>query len=208
MILVASSNAHKIAEIAALLPEHEVLPYTKFLAPIEILEDGDTFVANAQKKAQGIFVALPQALASSCLVLADDSGLCVRALGGAPGVRSARYAGANADIDNANNAKLVAELQKLGISRSSAYFECAIALCGFAKDSHTMRCATTSGIVEGEVSIEMCGSNGFGYDCLFIPFGFERTFAQMQPNEKNTLSHRFRALQNVRELLQKIDFQY
>lgn len=201
MILVASSNAHKIAEIAALLPEHEVLPYTAFLAPIEILEDGDTFALNAQKKAQGIFAALSASLASSCVVLADDSGLCVRALGGAPGVHSARYAGASENVDNANNAKLVSELKRLGIARSAAYFECAIALCGLARDSGTMRCATTSGVVEGEVCTNPCGSNGFGYDCLFIPSGFERTFAQMQPSEKNALSHRFRALQNVRELL-------
>ena len=207
MILVASSNAHKIAEIAALLPEHNVLPYTEFLAPIEILEDGDTFALNAQKKAQGIFAALSPKLVKTCVVLADDSGLCVRALGGAPGVHSARYAGASEDIDNANNAKLIAELGRLGIARSAAYFECAIALCGLAKDVGTMRCATTSGIVEGEVGIEPRGSNGFGYDCLFTPSGFDRTFAQMQPSEKNALSHRFRALQKIPELL-KADFQY
>ena len=201
MILVASSNAHKIAEIAALLPEHDVLPYTEFLAPIEILEDGDTFATNAQKKAQGIFAALSAELAKSCVVLADDSGLCVRALGGAPGVHSARYAGASENVDSANNAKLIAELERLGIARSAAYFECAIALCGLARDSGAMRCATTSGIVEGEVCTQMHGSNGFGYDCLFIPSGFDRTFAQMQPSEKNALSHRFRALQNARELL-------
>lgn len=181
-LVVASSNPGKIAELAALLDGlFLVEPRPAELA--ETIEDGETLEANATKKAVEV-----QAF-SGTAALADDTGLFVTALGGRPGVRTARYAGE--DATNADNiAKLLAELD--GQADRRAEFRTVIAvveLDGSVRLAH--------GAVAGRIAVSSTGTDGFGYDPLFIPDeGDGRTFAQMSSAEKNTVSHRGRALQD------------
>ena len=153
-------------------------------------EDGDTFEANARIKAEAASLAVPEVL-----VLSDDSGLEVDALGKAPGVISARYAGPQAtDADNRERVKR--ELRALGVAGSPARFRCCMAL---AQGGRTL--AVFSGAVEGRILLEEQGVGGFGYDPLFIPEGFHETFGLLSAEVKNELSHRARALSQVREWL-------
>jgi XTP/dITP diphosphohydrolase len=155
-----------------------------------VIEDGDSFEANAMKKAVSL------AMATGLWSLADDSGLEVDALGGAPGVYSARYAGEPVSY-SANNAKLLHELD--GQSNRKARFRCAIALCspkGIAR--------VVDGRCEGYIPTSVRGSGGFGYDPLFVADGFTHTFAEMDPRTKNEISHRARALAKARDQWGKI----
>jgi XTP/dITP diphosphohydrolase len=190
-LLVATSNAHKTEEIAAMLGVgwrvDDLRTHPRLTSPEE---DGDTFEANACIKAEAASAALP-----GVLVLSDDSGLEVDALGKAPGVTSARYAGAGAS--NADNrARLKVEMQSIGVRSSTARFRCCMAL---ARDGVSL--ATFSGAVEGRVIDEERGEGGFGYDSMFIPDGFEDTFGVLSAQVKNGLSHRARALAQVIEWL-------
>lgn len=148
-------------------------------------ETGDTFEANAVIKAEGASAALPEAL-----VLSDDSGLEVDALGGQPGVRSARYAGDKAS-DADNREKLKRDLSGL-TPPVVGRFRCCMAL---AQNGRILR--TFSGAVEGRVILDERGTGGFGYDALFVPDGFEQTFGELPAETKNGLSHRARALAQV-----------
>lgn len=190
-LLVASRNAHKTAEIRAMLGAawtvmdlhaHPELPSPE--------ETGATFMANAEIKA----AAAAERFAG--LVLADDSGLEVDALGGAPGVRSARYAGEGA-TDAGNRAKLLRELAGTPDPRT-ARFRCAMAL---ARGGEIV--GRFEGAVEGSLLHEERGDGGFGYDALFVPEGERDTFAQLPAETKNRLSHRARALQQVIAFLQR-----
>ena len=185
-LVLASRNRKKLEEIRVLfhLPELEVVCAVDVPGAPEVEEDGDTFEANAIKKA----VAL--ARAAGAWSLADDSGLEVDALGGAPGVRSARYAGEPAD-DAANNRKLLEDLG--GRADRSARFRCVIAL---ASPSGAAR--TVSGACEGRIIAAPRGAGGFGYDPLFVPIGFEQTFAELDAAAKNRISHRGQALGRAR----------
>lgn len=188
-LLVATGNAHKTAEIRAMLGEGfivEDLSHHPDLTSPE--ETGDTFVANAEIKAVAASNALPDRL-----VLADDSGLEVDALGGDPGVRSARYAGENA-TDADNRERLKKELAALHGAESPylARFRCVMAL---AQDGEVL--AQFDGAVEGQVLLQEQGEGGFGYDPLFMPDGYSRTFGVLSPEVKNQLSHRAMALQKV-----------
>jgi XTP/dITP diphosphohydrolase len=180
-VLLASGNQHKTAEIRALLGPgwavEDLSSHTDW-PPVE--ETGATFAENAALKAVAASLRLPEAL-----VLADDSGLEVDALGGEPGVRSARYAGESAD-DAANRRKLLAELSG---RESSARFRCHIAI---ARGGTWL--AGFDGAVEGSIVPEERGAGGFGYDCLFVPAGFQQTFGELPPEVKNRLSHRAAAL--------------
>ena len=156
-------------------------------------EDGTTFEANARIKAEAASAALP-----GLLVLADDSGLEVDALDGAPGVHSARYAGASA-TDADNRQRLKQELRQLGSPGPfTGRFRCCLAL---ARDGQTL--TTCHGAVEGTLLTEEAGSGGFGYDPLFVPDGFSTTFGLLPAEEKNTLSHRSRALQQMLRWLEQ-----
>ena len=155
-------------------------------------EDGETFEANACIKAEAASRELP-----GVLVLSDDSGLEVDALGKAPGVQSARYAGAGAS--NADNrARLKRELAGIGATNSTARFRCCMAL---ARDGVTL--GTFSGAVEGRVIDHEQGEGGFGYDSMFVPAGFDETFGVLSAEVKNGLSHRARALAQVVEWLRE-----
>ena len=186
-ILIASRNAHKIQEIREIfdLPGVEWVYTAAFPELADVVEDGDTFEANALKKATEL------ARATGLWALADDSGLEVAALGNAPGVYSARYAGEPCNHAN-NNAKLLRELS--GKTDRSARFRCVAALSDPAG-----RAETVSGSCPGRIVETLRGTQGFGYDPLFVPDGHEATFAEMGNEQKNTLSHRGRALALAKE---------
>lgn len=187
-ILLATRNRHKVEEIrrifgragAGLVSADEVPGL-----PAEVEEDAETFEGNALKKARTLRDA------SGLWTLADDSGLEAAALGGAPGVRSARYAGPAADTD-ANNRRLLRELA--GREDRRARFRCVIALC--APDGREW---TVEGACAGRIAESPRGDGGFGYDPLFIPDGYDRTFAELGADVKNRISHRGRALRRARE---------
>ena len=154
-----------------------------------VIEDGRTFAANARKK------ALVTARAFRCVVVADDSGLEVDALGGAPGVRSARYAGARAG-DAKNNRKLLRALAGCPPARRGAQFRCCIAVA-----SPDGRVTTVEGRVRGRIAARLSGRTGFGYDPLFIIPQYGRTLAALGPRIKDRVSHRARALRKARPLI-------
>ena len=183
-LLVATKNAHKTAEIRAILGDGwEITDLTAHPARPSPEETGATFEENARIKAEAASLVFPG------FVLSDDSGLEVDALGGAPGVHSARYAGAHGD-DAANRATLRRALAACGAPEPwVARFRCAMAI---AETGRTL--ATFDGRVEGRVIAEERGTGGFGYDALFIPAGHRETFGELPSDVKNTLSHRARAL--------------
>ncbi|MFO1489584.1 MAG: RdgB/HAM1 family non-canonical purine NTP pyrophosphatase [Kiritimatiellia bacterium] len=185
-IIIASGNPHKIKEIQSLLFRAGVEWLTPADAPgaPEPEETGATFAENAAIKARAL------AAHAGCPALADDSGLEVDALDGAPGVRSARYAGRHGD-DAANNRLLLEKLR--GGRNRRARFRCALALA--APDGTIL--ATAGGACEGTIATEARGASGFGYDPLFIPDGHTRTFAELGAEVKNRLSHRARALEEA-----------
>ncbi len=186
-LLIATRNRHKTAEIAAFLgPGWAVGDLTSLSGFAEVEETGDTFEANAALKA----LAASQSAGPEVLVLADDSGLEVDALGGAPGVRSARYAGEGAS-DEANLRLLLERLE--GEPRREARFRCVIAA---ARAGELL--ASFSGTCEGEILPAPRGEGGFGYDPVFRPGGESRSFAELSAEEKNTISHRARALEKAR----------
>lgn len=185
-IVVASANPKKAAELAELLGALDVQVLARPPEVPDVVEDADTFEGNARLKA----VAL--AAATGEVALADDSGLEVDALGGEPGVRSARYAGESAsDADNV--ARVLAELERLGSldpGARTARFRCVLVLRG--PDGSEL---VTSGAVEGHLLDSPRGDGGFGYDPIFVPAeGDGRTFAEMSSAEKQAISHRGRAL--------------
>lgn len=184
--LIASRNRHKCREIREIFSDLDVQWLTPDELPglPEVEEDGETFEANAVKK------AVTLARASGCWALADDSGLEVDALGGDPGVRSARYAGEEAD-DAANVRKLLRALE--GQPCRTARFRCVIALA-----SPDGACDWVEGRCEGVIAQAAAGANGFGYDPVFVPEGAAITFAQMTAGEKHARSHRGKALQEGR----------
>ena len=186
-LLVATSNAHKTQEIAAMLgAEWEVLDLRAHPELISPEETGTTFEANARIKAEAASAALPQQW-----VLSDDSGLEVDILGGAPGVYSARYAGEGAG-DAANRSHLKTQLADLKPDKANGWaarFRCCMALALKGQTHHV-----TSGAVEGRILPTEQGEGGFGYDALFVPDGYEDSFGVLPAQIKNGLSHRAKAL--------------
>ena len=176
-LIVATHNQHKIREISQILPDLDIVADD----PEGVEENAPDFVGNALIKVRAI-----AAKHAGCWCLADDSGLEVRALGGAPGVRSARYAGEPSDAA-ANNALLLRNLK--GVTDRRANFTCAIALVDPRGFEHTVvgRCF-------GRIAEAPSGAGGFGYDPLFVPDGHDQSFAELTAAEKNAISHRGRAL--------------
>lgn len=182
-LIIASNNKHKIAEIKNILGEKfaEILSLSEAKIEHETVEDGTTFLENAIKKASEI------AELSGVATLADDSGICVHALDGAPGIYSARFAGEHGN-DRANNELLLERLADK--SDRTAHYTCAMALV-----SPNGRTITAEGYLYGTVIDAPRGDGGFGYDPLFVPQDEERTLAEMCEDEKNAISHRANALQ-------------
>ena len=195
ILTIATRNAHKAQEIAAILPPHfTVRTLADYPTLPDVEETGTTFAENAALKACGISAALPG------LVLADDSGLCVDALAGAPGVYSARYAGEHGN-DAANNAKLLADLAALpATTPKTARFMCAMCLAEGGRVK-----AEFIGKVEGSITATPAGEHGFGYDPLFVPHGYTCTMAQLPTEEKNRISHRADALQQFLAFINRLE---
>lgn len=192
-ILIATSNPGKFREIAAVTADLPIEWVSlSDLPPIEEpVEDGETFAANARLK------AAYYAKAAEMWALADDSGLDVDALGGKPGVISARYAGEPCN-DAANNAKMIRELQGVPAEKRTARFRCAIALAG--ADGVL---AEAEGKIEGIIVDEPRGENGFGYDPHFLVPSLGKTTAELRPEHKNSISHRGNALRAIRPAIEK-----
>ena len=191
-LIVATRNAHKTREIAKILGSaFAVQDLTAHPEIPEIAESGASFEENARLKAFAVSKKLPG------LVIADDSGLEVEALGGAPGIQSARYAGVNAS-DKEKIAKLLTQLAKADAecNQRRARFCCVLAV---ARDGQLL--ATFEGVVEGKIAERPCGSHGFGYDPVFIPDGFEETFAELPVDVKNNISHRAKAIRKLQAKL-------
>ena len=186
-LILATRNKHKLEEIHAILAGQQVELRSALDFPEipDVIEDGDTFEANAIKK------AVTLARATGCWALADDSGLEVEALGNAPGVYSARYAGEPVSYP-ANNEKLLRELA--GKTDRRGRFRCVMAL-----SDPQGRAETVEGRCEGRIIEALRGVAGFGYDPLFVPAGCEQTFAEMPADQKNAISHRGRALAAAQE---------
>ena len=189
-IVFATNNAHKLSEVSAVLGnDFELVTLREVGITEDILETGATLDENASIKARYVY----ERTGLNCF--ADDTGLEVEALGGAPGVHSARYATDGHDFA-ANNRKLLRELE--GKANRKARFRTVISLIVDGIERQV------EGIVEGEITTSESGAEGFGYDPLFMPEGYDRTFAEMSAEEKNAISHRGRAVAKLVEMLHTI----
>ena len=193
-LVIATTNQGKLKEIREILKglDVKVKSLADFPGCPDVIEDGETFRENALKKARAV------AAYTGRLTVADDSGLCVDALDGAPGVYSARFSGKGAD-DLKNNRKLLRLMKAVPDPERGARFVCVLALAG--PDGSGIRERVLRGEVRGRITREMRGPRGFGYDPLFYYTKAKMTFAEMGPDEKNMVSHRARALKKLRETL-------
>jgi XTP/dITP diphosphohydrolase len=187
-IVLGSRNRKKIGEIAELFAPYgiELIGVSEFPHVAEVVEDGDTFAANAGKKASEVAVALNR------WVIAEDSGLCVDALGGAPGIYSARYAGEQGS-DSANNEKLLSELAAVPTDKRTAYYVCYAVL----SDPTGQIRLSAEGRCHGRILREYHGDHGFGYDPLFLVPEYHQTFGQLTPAVKRHISHRAKAFERM-----------
>ncbi|MTI81703.1 MAG: XTP/dITP diphosphatase [Firmicutes bacterium] len=193
-MVLASGNKGKLEELRTMLaPQNiNVISLAHYPNMPETVEDGSTFKDNAIKKAKEAakYTGLP--------VLADDSGLEVDHLGGKPGVHSARFAGIPKD-DTANNNKLLEQMRNVPWEQRTARFRCVIAICTPEGELHT-----SDGFCEGYILEQLKGEGGFGYDPLFYVPKYDKTFAELDMNEKNKISHRGKALKGAVEILAKM----
>jgi XTP/dITP diphosphohydrolase len=224
-LFIATHNPHKVGEIREILgSQFQFLTLNDFPKAPKIVEDANTFAGNATKKAVELakwlagsqLSTLPPSVAEllrrtgnaqSVFVLADDSGLEVDALNGAPGVHSARFAALDRSADNLsansldadNNTKLLRLLKNVSHEKRTARFHCVIALTKVQSPKSEVRSPKLfSGVCEGRIIFEPRGRKGFGYDPLFVPDGFEQTFAELGAAVKNKLSHRAKALEKLK----------
>ena len=186
-LVVATGNAHKLREISQIFTEYEVISQKQAGFDEDVEETGTTFEENALIKARAASKAL------GVIALADDSGICVNALDGAPGVYSARYSGGHGD-DKANRDLLIKNLD--GKTDRTAYFESAIALV--YPDGKEF---VAHGRTYGKILFEEDGDGGFGYDCIFFSDDLQKSFGRASAEEKNAVSHRFRGLMALKEKL-------
>ncbi len=192
-IILASSNSGKIREIKEYC-DYEVFAYSNLIEPFEIVEDGNTFKENALIKARAIYQKLKDK-ERDFIVLSDDSGISVPLLDNAPGIYSARYAGVGAS-DKDNLLKLVDEIKAKGVSKTAAFYTAAMAIITDRGDEFTVH-----GWMYGDVIDTPRGENGFGYDPIFIPLGFDKTLGELDSRVKRDLSHRSRAIKLAREII-------
>ena len=183
-LVLATSNRGKVKEIKALCEEYEVIAYSELMQEFEIIEDGDSFKENALIKARAVFEALND---KNVVVIADDSGISIEALDGKPDIYSARYAGVDASSED-NLQKVVDDLKIKGVDSSPAYYTAAIAI--LTKDKEFC----VHGWMYGNVTTDARGNNGFGYDPIFIPLGYDKTLGELDEDIKKELSHRSKAL--------------
>ncbi len=211
-LVLSTRNNHKVGEIQAVLGDaYRYLSLDAIPDAPEIVEDGETFADNARKKAEVLaawLTSFPELHeGQEAFVVADDSGLEVDALDGAPGVRSARYAAEELDregnaSDEQNNAKLLRELEARGTEDRRARFRCVIALATAGAKVGDEATKVFEGTCEGQILEAARGEAGFGYDPLFLPNGYEETFAELGETAKNKISHRAQALARLRAWLE------
>jgi len=190
-ILLATNNKHKVYEIKNILnlDNLELLTLNDLNLNVEVEEDKDTLNGNALKKAEEIYKI------SQLPTLADDTGLFVDALNGEPGVYSSRYSGENATYES-NCKKLLLNLNDVPDSNRNAHFKTIV--CYYISENKYF---FFEGIMNGKIISENRGNNGFGYDPVFVPDGFDKTYAEMTDEEKNSVSHRGKAFEKVKKFL-------
>ena len=193
-LVLATSNKGKVREIKELCKEYEVIPYTELIDEFIIVEDADTFKENALIKAKAVYKALGE---EDAVVIADDSGISIDILDGAPGIYSARYGGEDAN-DKENLKKLMQDIKAKGAKSSSAHYTAAIAIV--TKDIEK----TVHGWMYGTALTEAKGEGGFGYDPMFVPLGYDKTLAQLDESVKKDLSHRSKALTLAEKILKNL----
>lgn len=193
-IVLATNNNGKIKEFEKLLTGIEVVPFSKLIGDYEVIEDGLSFKENAVKKAKEIYQRLGD---EESIVISDDSGITVPSLKGEPGIYSARYAGENA-TDNENNQKIIKKLKEIGLEKTEAFYTACICIV-YKNEVFTMH-----GWMHGNITINPKGENGFGYDPLFIPKGFDKTLGELPLEVKKEFSHRSKALVLAKKVLEVI----
>jgi len=193
-LVIATNNRHKVEEISEILSDLPIrtVPLSEFPDPPELIEEGETYAENALHKARTV------AGFTKKWSLGDDTGLEVEPLGGAPGLYSARYAGEGVTFEE-NRKKLLSEMKGVPWKRRKAVFRCVMALVGPSGEE-----AVFEGTVPGYITEEDKGSGGFGYDAIFFLPDLKKTFAELDPSEKNQVSHRARALRRVRDHLKRL----
>lgn len=197
-ILVATTNPGKLTELSEMLDiDADFKNLADFPGIEEVPEDGSTFEQNAQKKALGY------AKATGLWTIADDSGLVIDALGGAPGIHSARFSGEKSElrtlIDHKNTAKVLKLMKNVPVEKRTARFVCSICLASPEKVL-----IQTEGTVEGTITETERGDGGFGYDPIFLVKGIDKTAAELEPDEKNKISHRGNATAKLKPLFKQL----
>jgi len=196
-LVLATGNKGKLREFKEMCRD-EVVAFSVLLGEMEIVEDGDTFSANALIKARTIYEKLAKERPTeSYIVIADDSGISLPALGGVPGIYSARYASEKA-TDKENLSKLIATLKEKGLERTCAYYTAAIAIVSKYGDY------VVHGWMHGEAIDEARGEKGFGYDPMFIPLGYHLTLGELDEEIKKEISHRAKALELARPIIKML----
>lgn len=193
-IVLATANKGKIAEFQKLMPNDEVIAFSEILGEIEIIEDKDSFKGNAIKKAQTIYDELMKIGHENVVVISDDSGISVPVLNNEPGIYSARYAGEGSS-DKENNAKLIENLNAKNLEKTPAFYTACIAIV------YQGEVYTVHGWMHGNVLNKEIGENGFGYDPMFIPNGFDKTLGELGAEIKKEFSHRSKALELAKKVL-------
>lgn len=198
MLIIATQNIHKVQEIRAILNNWnwEIRALSDINPNLIIIEDGVTYEENARKKAERVLREF------DWITLGEDTGLEVDALDGRPGVYSARYAGDNASYQD-NIQKLLSEMRNISLENRTARFRCVCALAfslGYRRPTQIFE-----GICQGFIIDKPRGNGGFGYDPIFVPQGYDKTFAELASEEKNRISHRGKALQKVKSFLSAIE---
>ncbi|MCK4440742.1 MAG: RdgB/HAM1 family non-canonical purine NTP pyrophosphatase [Sulfurovaceae bacterium] len=191
-IVLATGNKGKLREFNQMC-KNEVIPFSKLLGDLEIVEDGDSFKANALIKARTIY----NKLGDEYIVISDDSGISVPLLGGEPGIYSARYAGEGAR-DRDNLYKLIDEVKAKGVERTSAYYTASIAIVSKYEEY------SVHGWMYGDIITTPRGENGFGYDPIFIPSGYKQTLGELDDNLKKSISHRSKALKLAKPIIKML----
>lgn len=196
-IVLATGNKGKIKEFQSLVSEYEIIAYKDLIGDFEVEENQDTFKGNAIKKAQEIYDELTKNIDEDFIVISDDSGISVPFFNNEPGVYSARYAGINSS-DEENNEKLINKLNKNKITKTPAFYTACIAIV------HNNQVYTVHGWMHGNVINKQLGNEGFGYDPMFIPNGYEKTLGELPNEVKKDFSHRSKALNLAKKILEII----
>lgn len=201
-IVLATNNMDKVKEIKAYYTEFEVVALKEICKPFEIEENGISFYENAMIKARAVYARVKElGLENEYIALSDDSGISVDALDGRPGIYSARYSGESA-TDASNRAKLITELNELGLSQSNAFYTACIGICSKFGEYGV------HGFMHGKVIDKELGDNGFGYDFMFIPSGFDKTVGQLDESVKLEISHRSKGLRLAKPVLKVLSRYY